>query len=176
MVVSQLANIQSNSKLFRGLDMSQGMSVRLRSFLFMESTKKCNKCGVVKSLEGEFNKIKSGFRPICKTCYKKEQLLYSANDREKDRDYRRMRRKKNYDIIKTQEIKYRLKNRFRINAHNKVYYYLKKGIIKKQNCCVCGDINSKAHHEDYSKPLEVVWYCEIHHRARHNQINNEKRK
>lgn len=29
--------------------------------------------------------------------------------------------------------------------------------------CVCGDKKSTAHHEDYNKPLEVVWVCLKHY-------------
>ena len=43
--------------------------------------------------------------------------------------------------------------------------YRKK--IIRQPCEVCGDIKSQGHHEDYSKPLEVVWLCQKHHDEKH---------
>ena len=33
--------------------------------------------------------------------------------------------------------------------------------------CFCGDLRVDAHHEDYSRPLGVVWLCKLHHRALH---------
>ena len=56
-------------------------------------------------------------------------------------------------------------------AHTKVY--LKRGNIIRTPCIVCGDINSEAHHEDYNKPKEVIWYCRKHHLEYHNR-NKEK--
>jgi len=32
-----------------------------------------------------------------------------------------------------------------------------------QPCEVCGCEKSEAHHEDYSKPLEINWLCKKHH-------------
>ncbi len=48
---------------------------------------------------------------------------------------------------------------------------IKKGILIKGNCKVCGkNENVEAHHEDYGKPLEVIWLCRIHHRELHNGL------
>ena len=35
--------------------------------------------------------------------------------------------------------------------------YLRRGKIKKESCIICGSIDSQMHHEDYSKPLDIVW-------------------
>ena len=51
----------------------------------------------------------------------------------------------------------------------------KSGKITRLPCSVCGSEKSEAHHEDYSKPLEVVWLCRTHHAARHIEINDAKR-
>src|SRR4051812_39153823 len=40
---------------------------------------------------------------------------------------------------------------------------LRKGVLTRQPCEVCGSEKSQAHHEDYSKPLEVRWLCRPHH-------------
>lgn len=39
-------------------------------------------------------------------------------------------------------------------------------------CVRCGDPEKKvlAHHEDYSKPLEVMFLCPLCHRARHREL------
>ena len=47
----------------------------------------------------------------------------------------------------------------------------RKGILIPQPCEVCGTTNRiQAHHENYSKPLEVRWLCSLHHRRRHKEI------
>jgi hypothetical protein len=41
---------------------------------------------------------------------------------------------------------------------------VKKGIIKRTPCVLCGSIKRlHGHHSDYSKPLDVVWLCHKHH-------------
>lgn len=40
--------------------------------------------------------------------------------------------------------------------------------IMKEPCEKCGEKKSEAHHEDYSKPLEVLWLCRKCH-ARHHR-------
>jgi len=40
---------------------------------------------------------------------------------------------------------------------------LNRGIISKKPCFYCNNENVEAHHEDYNKPLEVIWVCKKHH-------------
>lgn len=40
---------------------------------------------------------------------------------------------------------------------------VRRGKVRKLPCQVCGDIKSQGHHPDYSKPLEVEWFCQTHH-------------
>ena len=54
------------------------------------------------------------------------------------------------------------------SAWNKVYYALKTGkITKPDNCSLCDTLVGKdklqAHHEDYSKPLDITWCCQNCH-------------
>jgi hypothetical protein len=51
-------------------------------------------------------------------------------------------------------------------ARNAVAYALETGTLKRLPCEVCGSILTEAHHEDYSKPLEVEWLCNLHHAER----------
>jgi len=51
----------------------------------------------------------------------------------------------------------------RDKARDMVRVAIKNGLIKRTPCVICGDIKSEAHHEDYSKPLEVVFLCRKHH-------------
>lgn len=37
----------------------------------------------------------------------------------------------------------------------------------REPCAICGRYGVNAHHEDYFKPLEVVWLCPTHHNHRH---------
>lgn len=45
--------------------------------------------------------------------------------------------------------------------------YLKRGKIKKESCCICGELKTEMHHNDYNKPLEIKWYCKKCHKQFH---------
>lgn len=47
------------------------------------------------------------------------------------------------------------------------------GKLKREPCEVCGAIQVEAHHDDYSKPLEVRWLCHTHHREHHKAATGE---
>jgi hypothetical protein len=57
--------------------------------------------------------------------------------------------------------------RLKANARAYLNTYVKRGVVKKMACFVCGDIKSESHHDDYSKPLEVIWLCRKHHLEKH---------
>ena len=40
-------------------------------------------------------------------------------------------------------------------------------------CEVCGIPESHAHHDDYSRPLDVRWLCEKHHKQLHKERRQE---
>lgn len=43
----------------------------------------------------------------------------------------------------------------------------KCGKLKRKDCERCGDPNSQMHHDDYSKPLVVRWFCRQCHLILH---------
>lgn len=45
---------------------------------------------------------------------------------------------------------------------------IKSGEIQKLPCRECGSKNSQAHHDDYSKPFDVIFLCPKHHSELHN--------
>lgn len=54
-----------------------------------------------------------------------------------------------------------IKHKHKWIARAKVQYAVKKGfLIKPKWCEVCNLVKPlQGHHEDYSKPLEVIWLC-----------------
>jgi hypothetical protein len=47
---------------------------------------------------------------------------------------------------------------------------VKNGSLKKQPCEKCGSTGRvNAHHEDYTKPLDVMWLCYTCHRELHEE-------
>lgn len=64
-----------------------------------------------------------------------------------------------------------LKNPEKCNAHRAVRSALKLGHALKMPCVICGETKRvHAHHEDYARPLAVVWFCHIHHVKRHQEL------
>jgi hypothetical protein len=62
------------------------------------------------------------------------------------------------------------KNPDKVKARNKVYYAIKTGKLDPVSTKTCEDCGKQAqhhHHEDYSKPLEVVALCNLCHAIRH---------
>lgn len=57
----------------------------------------------------------------------------------------------------------------REGARQTVKWAMRFGILEKEPCCHCG-LEAEAHHEDYDKPLDVVWLCRAHHGARHREL------
>lgn len=108
----------------------------------------------------------------CKDCSKKDATKRRADNLEKIRAYDRERGKNKERMKMAAEIsaKWRKEDSRRMAAHNAVARALKKGLLVKQNCIVCGSIHSMAHHESYDEKLSVVWYCQIHHKARHKEM------
>jgi hypothetical protein len=46
-------------------------------------------------------------------------------------------------------------------------YAKRTGKIAPLPCEVCGDVVAQAHHDDYTKPLDVRWLCQQHHAQLH---------
>ena len=56
-------------------------------------------------------------------------------------------------------------------AHRMVSEAIRNGQLTRQPCERCGSESDViAHHEDYWRPLEVVWLCRPHHAQRHQEL------
>jgi DNA-directed RNA polymerase subunit RPC12/RpoP len=52
-------------------------------------------------------------------------------------------------------------------ARAQVTSAIRAGRLVRQPCEVCGAVKVDAHHDDYSRPLDVRWLCRAHHRQHH---------
>jgi hypothetical protein len=48
-------------------------------------------------------------------------------------------------------------------AHIALQSDLRRGIVKRKPCVVCGAEKVDGHHPDYDRPAHVVWMCRRHH-------------
>jgi len=133
----------------------------------MKLSKSCFKCGETKPLSAFYKhkQMKDGHVNKCIRCNKNDVLEHRANNIEKIREYDRNRGGRQ-DLAYLQEYRARFPNKYK--AHGIVR---RAKIAKKlfpEPCVVCGtDERIVAHHNDYLKPLNVVWMCQAHHHQWH---------
>ena len=130
----------------------------------MKNEKRCQKCKGTKDLfVNSKNKLKSGeisFSYMCTKC---------NTDR-----FRKLRKRKSYQenlykaVYKSIE-KYKEKQ----NSRLKLNEAIKKGFITRpEKCYNCEKIGKvEGHHDDYSKPYDVVWLCKRCHNTLHRKQN-----
>lgn len=135
--------------------------------------KTCNKCKKAKcdSLFYKDSGKTDGKKSICKVCCS----ITSKAHRENNPEAYRGNKVKYYSTETGKLNKKKSLNKWRRNnpekrkAHDAVAYSLKTKKLEKEPCSKCGSKTVHAHHEDYSKPLEVVWLCHKHHMEIHNK-------
>lgn len=109
-----------------------------------------------------------GHQNACKECQdrKYKQRWYGNVEDSRRCQRERMRRMRQNVLLRIREKDYQKRHLTpdMIRAH----HANRKFKIKPLNCTDCGKETSdlERHHEDYTKPLEVVWLCSPCHRQR----------
>ena len=143
----------------------------------MIRSKECFKCKTVKLLT-EFYKhpaMADGHLNKCKNCTKNDANTHRSNNLEKIRKYDRERGKLAYRVAQRTEVTkaWRAEDVRRQKCHSAIRQAIIKGILVKVPCIRCGEIKSLAHHEDYDKPLEVMWLCQPCHKQKHKELKEK---
>jgi len=115
---------------------------------------RCYLCGKRKP-PTEFFKDKTrtgGVGSRCKDCARAYERTRHRDRKEYYREYER----------KTE------RDKLAHNAKSKVWYAIETGKLERLVCQECGKDLGEAHHEDYNKPLEVVFLCRSCHKLLHN--------
>lgn len=132
-------------------------------------TRQCSKCGVVKPLS-EFcydQRRPLGVGSHCKSCHSAYGRKWHQEHPDTSKAHLRNRVNKWRQANHGRYLDYS-RNRYAERpeigrAHAAVRRSIKNGTLVKQPCAVCGSEDSESHHDDYSKPLEVIWLCGPHH-------------
>lgn len=110
----------------------------------------------------------------CKLCTKKDcDRRYNdpgARARIRKYEYERARDPERKAKTMVYQRNSRANNPGKYRARVKVGNAKRDGKIKQENCKVCGDPQTQAHHTDYRRPLFVAWLCFKHHRELHGQV------
>lgn len=140
----------------------------------------CTACNQEKSVN-EFticrgNK-KDGRASSCKSC----QAIYRTTENSKqaqDKFYHSPAKKRyaQSEVGKAAALrgtkKWQAANPIKIIAHGILNRAIAKGEVVREPCRVCDTThNVWGHHEDYTKPLDVLWLCPTHHKALHRHQN-----
>lgn len=153
----------------------------------MSEMRNCIKCG--DAFSPTAYQLKKGHF-VCSPCHSAYMKAYHAKRRaeghipkqsaiSQDREYHRKYAKEYNKRPEVRErrrrqTEERMKNpaeRMKAAVRLATRQAIRRGEILKMPCEVCGAEKAQAHHEDYDKPLDVVWLCPVHHRARHDEIN-----
>lgn len=161
--------------------------------------KKCRRCEKVFPISAFYvhSEMADGHLNICKDCVKNRIMLYRQENIDRIREYDRRRgrteehNQKNlectYALKATNPEKYKERMEKRNSnyiqkhpdkyiAHMMVRNKLRDRKLDRKPCEVCGTTRKvEAHHDDYSKPLNVRWVCKKHHMEIHRAINDKRR-
>lgn len=134
-------------------------------------TKECFKCHQLLPLDQFYvhRQMADGHLNKCKACTKSDVKQHRNDNLEKIRAYDRERgNRQTQDDVR----QYRANNPEKYFTHYMVNDAKRTGKLIPQPCEACGEEPAHAHHDDYTRPLDVRWLCPAHHRQHHAQCRN----
>lgn len=151
--------------------MTRSMTTYLLAEVSMSTDQKtCFKCGVEQPLDEFYRhpEMADGHLNKCKACTKHDAHKHRRDPRfrEKVLAYDRARGNRQ---TQAQSNAYRQQRPLVARAHDAVSRALRSGKLERpENCSHCSvKCKPHGHHEDYTKPLDVVWLCVECHRNLH---------
>ena len=149
-----------------------------------EIAEKCSVCHKYFPLSNFTNDKRPGrFRlSYCKTCERLKKEIYAKSPKgiakrreyarghpEKMAEYNRKYRARHPKEMRERQRNWALRNKEKTRAHKIVNRAIANGKMISMPCINCGK-KAYAHHDDYSKPMIVIWLCQLHHKARHREL------
>ncbi len=128
--------------------------------------KVCNRCETDKHITEYYLQkgMADGRWNTCKDCVRErvKKHSYTEHAREVKREWNKTVKGKAQQKRHTE--RFRRLNPEKYKAHQIAGNAVRDSRLVRQPCEVCGDTKSEMHHDDYSKPLEVRWFCRTHHK------------
>lgn len=142
----------------------------LRDKVKDRTEKKCCRCKIVMPLTSFSRDARKpdGRAGWCKECCYLHRTTtgVAAMERYEASDKGRASHRKSLQILRSDPAKYA--------AHNAVSAAVFGGRLTAMPCEVCGAARTVAHHDDYTRPLDVRWLCQRHHMALHAKLRKER--
>lgn len=142
---------------------------------------RCKTCGIEANAEAFYVSNKTR----CKECIKASVIANRIAKIEYYRSYDNARASQSHRVAARKEYmqtaagraahqrsvrKHIESNPEKYKARQLIGNAVRDGRIEKLPCLICGSISVEAHHPDYSRPLDVVWLCMIHHKQAHGLL------
>lgn len=137
--------------------------------------KVCFKCKEKKPVEDFYrhSAMADGYVGKCKDCNRADVTAHRAAHRpaiafaEKHRAQTPARKKQARDSQQRRKENRPEREQARYLTTNAI----RDGRLIRQPCEVCRSIKVEAHHDDYTKPLDVRWLCRKHHLEHHGKVS-----
>ena len=153
----------------------------------IESLKSCCRCGNVFPLSEFYRdkRRKDGRYPRCRRCHAEAVRRWRDNNLEKARANDRQWKARNPDKhnawnkrwqrnnaekVRAWTQRWKEENPEKRSAHTIVASAIKRGALVRAPCLICGNEDADGHHDNYARPLDVVWLCRSHHIERHHSL------
>ncbi len=118
----------------------------------------------MKATEEQKSRMKDYYRRN-KDKFRRHNRKYHQENQEKLLIYKREWYASNSEKEKSR--KKLIEHSVEVLARGEVRKAISRGDITRGSCQVCGEENAQGHHEDYTKPLDVLWLCDTHHKRLH---------
>ena len=127
--------------------------------------RECDYC--CEEYEAQVNHLKKGNGRHC-------SLSCAAKSRHQDKDQTGENNPNWKGGVSEDNMRYRKRQIQRhpekVKARRTLNSAIKRGDVERQPCETCGtEEDVHGHHEDYTKPLEVIWLCRDHHNKVHGR-------
>lgn len=146
----------------------------------------CRTCGKQKPLAQFPSYVvrgKRGRRRVCKTCWnaqwspivQQHNARYYHENRAGYRDRQKartaVRHLAEHGLHAIRNALYSHRHPDREKAKQAVAVAVRSGRLSRLPCQVCGATRAQAHHDDYTRRLDVIWLCATHHGEMHRLLN-----
>lgn len=139
--------------------------------------KRCSKCRAEKPMDcfSPDKRASDGKQSQCRQCmneWRKENgKKIRSSERYKSRMREWLKTEKGKKLKRRQFDKWVRANPQKRQAQSVVNNAIASGQIERAPCVICGaENNVHGHHDNYARPIDVIWLCPTHHHERHRSL------